>query len=251
MPGCGALRRGHRPSPGFVDEDAGGAVGCGYYKGHLSLCPYVVATATSGAAFTSEYLNIVGPGRCPHCQKLIEDSVRYTASLVSDTNGTIPYVIDCETPNWSDWPLDTISYVTEGAAAAFIHSPALRSSILAGFNATAEWLLATQNSEGFWGSSDKAADLQRSPRVATLLSLFAAASKTPTPRVSRALVRFVDFLAQHGNGKYGVETILNTSGFVGLALLDMIRFGSTFGTPNMMPRSSMHGGKTSAVEEED
>ena len=50
-PGCGAARRGALPAPasGFVNASVGGALGCGFYKGHLSSCPYVIATATTGA----------------------------------------------------------------------------------------------------------------------------------------------------------------------------------------------------------
>ena len=37
-----------------------GPIGCGYYLGHLSTCPYVIATGTTGVAFEAELLNIVG-----------------------------------------------------------------------------------------------------------------------------------------------------------------------------------------------
>ena len=108
------------------------------------------------------------------------------------------------------------------------------------FNVTAEWLLANQNEQGFWGTTQHAADLQRSPRVATLLTLRAqrlsrdtgaGQQGPPDSRLVTALVRYVRFLAAHGDGSYGVKDILNTSGFVGLALIDMLRFGATFGTP--------------------
>ena len=98
-----------------------------------------------------------------------------------------------------------------------------------------EWLLANQNSAGYWGSTAHAADLQRSPRVATLLSLWGAAAVTsgqnPDPRLGASLERYVRFLVANGNGAYGVLDILNTSGFVGLALIDMLKFGATFSIP--------------------
>ena len=245
--GCGAARRGAKPAPGFVNASAGGALGCGYYKGHLSECPYVIATATTGAAFAAELLNIEGgPTATPtgaRCAAMVGDAVRYMASLVSADNGTVPYVIDCEAADWASWPLDTLSYVTEGLVAAHLHgAAALRPLMDGAFNATAEWLLANQNQQGFWGSTAHAADLQRSPRVATLLTLraqpagpaaaaVAAATSTADPRLVAALVRYVRFLVASGDGEYGVKDILNTSGFVGLALIDMLRFGATFGTP--------------------
>eukprot|EP00937_MAST-01D_sp_MAST-1D-sp2_P002314 g2314.t1 len=241
-PGCGAARRGARPSPGFVNASAGGALGCGYYKGHLSGCPYVIATATTGAAFAGELLNIVGAGSPAgaRCASMVGDAVRYMASLVSAANGTIPYVIDCEGADWSSWPLDTLSYVTEGVVAAHLHGGAeLRPVIDGAFNATAEWLLANQNAAGYWGSFDHKPDMQRSPRVATLLALraqtqaaaAAAGGAAADPRLAAALARYVRYLVAQGDGSYGVKDLLNLSGFVGLALVDMLRFGATFGTP--------------------
>ena len=51
------------------------------------------------------------------------------------------------------------------------------------------------------------------------------------PRLVHALVKYVKFIVKSGDGKYGVKDILNTSGFVGLALLDLLKFGITFGRP--------------------
>ena len=124
---------------------------------------------------------------------------------------------------------------------AYLHTPANRAAIIKATEPIVEWLLAHQNAEGFWGSTAHAADLQRSPRVATLLSLRAAALSTSStaplaerkgdPRLGAALAKYVKFLAAKGKGPYGVNDILNTSGFVGLALIDMLQFGATFGTP--------------------
>ena len=286
-PGCGAARRGALPAPasGFVNASAGGALGCGFYRGHLSSCPYVIATATTGAAFASELLNIVGRRSATGaaCAAMVRDALQYMSGLVSASNGTLPYVIDCAVPDWASWPLDTITYVTEGAAAAWLHGlgsggsggsggggssgggsgdggggdvPAPRdapavpvaATMDAIFNATAEWLLANQNAYGFWGSTAHAADLQRSPRVATMLSLQAAAAApaAPDPRIAAALEKYVAFLLAHGDGSYGVKDILNTSGFVALALIDILRFGATFGTPKPEPDSEEAAGEDGA-----
>ena len=57
-----------------------------------------------------------------------------------------------------------------------------------------------------------------------------AEKQTPDPRYLKALSAYVAFLVTTGTGgEYGVEDILNTSGFVGLALLEMLSFGVTFG----------------------
>ena len=72
-------------------------------QGHLSTCPYVIATGTTGAAFGSELLNIVGAGTetGAACAKMVGDAVGYMASLISPSNATIPYVIDCQPPDWA------------------------------------------------------------------------------------------------------------------------------------------------------
>ena len=46
-------------------------------------------------------------------------------------------------------------------------------------------------------------------------------------RLVAALESFVEFLAA-APASYGLEDILNTSGFVGLALLEMLSFAITF-----------------------
>ena len=57
--GCaGGLKGRGGPSPGWVLPS--GAVGCGYYKGHLSTKPYVIATGTTGGAFLAELANLTG-----------------------------------------------------------------------------------------------------------------------------------------------------------------------------------------------
>ena len=233
--GCGASWRGAAATTGFINASAGGSVGCGYYAGHLSTCPYVIATATTGAAYMSEYSNLVGstsPAAASKAVAVVEDAVKYMGSLVSPDNGTVPYQIDCQQPDWHNWPLDTISYVTEGVIGAALHVPRLRSAIINTFRPTAEWLVTSQGDDGAWGHSG--ADRQRSPRVSSLLALFIAdaleAKSTPDPRYLASLRRYVAFLVKEGaGGGYGLEDVLTTSGFVGLALLEMLDFGVTFG----------------------
>ena len=70
----------------------------------------------------------------------------------------------------------------------------------------------------------------RSPRVSSLLALYAVdAGERADPRITSALHKYVAFVAASGKGAYGVEDVLITSGFVGLALLEMLAFGVTFG----------------------
>lgn len=236
--GCGASSRGSAAATdGFINASAG-AIGCGYYQGHLSTCPYVVATGTTGAAFEAELASLTKaslPAVSEAAEETVADSVRYMATLISRDNGSIPYVIDCKQPTWDNWPYDTLTYVTEGLLGAFIHVPKLRAAIATSFSPTVDFLLRSQNADGSWaawGSPDQ----RRSPRVSSLIALFVAASldakRAPDPRLLASLERYVTFLSEKGVGpSYGVEDILNTSGFVGLALIELLGFGATWSPP--------------------
>ena len=67
-----------------------------------------------------------------------------------------------------------MTYATEGAVAAYLHLPDLRSFVLEAFRPAADSLLSSQNEDGSWGAAGSQ-DQQRSPRVATLLTLYAVA----------------------------------------------------------------------------
>jgi hypothetical protein len=233
--GCGTLSRGARASSGFINASSGGAIGCGYYLGHLSTCPYIIATATTGAAFYSEFASLLRntsqEAAATAAEEVVDGALTFMASLVSPLNGSLPYTIDCRTPDWHSWPLDVVSYVTEGVVAAWLHSPVRRAALISAFQPTVEWLLRTQNLDGSWGSAADLPDQQRSPRVTSLLVLHymaaQAAGAPPDPRLRASLVRYIAFLMSSGR-TYGLEDVLNTSGFTGLAILDMLMFGSTF-----------------------
>ena len=114
--------------------------------------------------------------------------------------------------------------------AAWLHLPRLRAAIVAAFQPTADWLLRTQNADGSWGSAGP--DQLRSPRVTSLLALLhvdaVAAGRAPDPRWAHALRRYVGFVKARGKGAYGVEQETRVTGFVGLALVDLVQFGATF-----------------------
>jgi hypothetical protein len=234
-PGCGASRRGAKPAlGGFVNASSGGAIGCGYYEGHLSTCPYIIATGTTGAAFEAELMALTreaDPVAAMASEKLVVESMAYMAAQVSAENGTLPYIIDCQPPTWTEWPLDTATYVIEGVVAGWLHVPSLRAGIPKRFLPTADWLLRTQNEDGSWGRPGP--DRQRSPRVTSLLALLHVAAvndgKVPDPRWAAALSRYVDFLSESGRAAQAIAGELRESGFAGLALLDLIHFGVTFG----------------------
>ena len=224
---------------GFVDK--AGAVGCGYYGkapvgiDHVSLDPYTIATGTTGAAFAAEYYDALAP----------TDPVRAGAASVAAgavswicntvmPNGQIPYILDGTTAPMTQWPLDTISYVTEGVIAfdMFLGKthPSVHAANAKCFGRTADWLVETQNADGSWGTLGTS-DQQRSPRVATLLSWYASlqADGGGNNKYAAAVQKYIAFLLDPANSaKYGVKDVPNTSGFVGIAVADMLKFGVSF-----------------------
>ena len=221
---------------GFVD--AAGAVGCGYYGGtpdHVSLDPYTIATATTGAAFAAEYYASLAPTNPDRAgaASVAAAAVSWICNTVL-ANGQIPYILDGKTAPMTQWPLDTISYVTEGVVAFDLFlgksHPSVHAAITACFGKTADWLVSTQNADGSWGTLGTG-DQQRSPRVATLLAWYAALQPDAASKhkYAASAQKYASFLLDPANSKkYGVKFVPNTSGFVGIAVADMLKYGVTF-----------------------
>eukprot|EP00041_Stephanoeca_diplocostata_P021366 m.496663 g.496663 ORF g.496663 m.496663 type:complete len:216 (-) comp21809_c0_seq38:691-1338(-) len=93
------------------------STGCGYYAHHLSLSPYTIATATTGAAFFSEYTAGVVSGEPDVCG----GSINWILNTINRSTGVIPYILD-NTSSTAQWPWDTASYVTEGLVAAVVRN---------------------------------------------------------------------------------------------------------------------------------
>eukprot|EP00041_Stephanoeca_diplocostata_P021373 m.496855 g.496855 ORF g.496855 m.496855 type:complete len:221 (-) comp21809_c0_seq55:801-1463(-) len=146
------------------------STGCGYYAHHLSLSPYTIATATTGAAFFSEYTAGVVSGEPDVCG----GSINWILNTINRSTGVIPYILD-NTSSTAQWPWDTASYVTEGLVAAVVRNCSVaqherwRMSMLPVLRRA----LAEQNAWGLWGVAGSA-DAMRAPRVGTLLSFYAA-----------------------------------------------------------------------------
>jgi hypothetical protein len=215
-----------------------GAIGCGYYNHRPSTDPYTIATGTTGAAFFSELYAITGQSQYI---ALVNGSIDYLARVVLPS-GEIPYILDGHNSTTVNpdrsvgvWPLDTIAYCTEGIAAAALHFPRSSRKVAAQFKSTVDYLLQTQRSEGYWGALGSG-DLQRSPRVLSLLSFWLNATTTheyvdlPT---TEAAARYVTFLVSHGvsadSDEYGVGLQTITSGMAGVAVADWLSFGASFG----------------------
>ena len=245
----------------FVNPN--GAIGCGYYHctnrtsdncaaipgpdnmACPSRSPYVIATGTTGAAFFAELFGLTGNKTYATVAK---NSVDFAASLVL-TNGEIPYVLDganCSIAGCIDiktgtnitgvvprggWPYDTISYVTEGVVALALNMPSEQPNLVKQWKPTVDFLLATQNADGYWGEG-RPSDLMRSPRVLTLLSWWLTAVETPTYKdkpTELAVARYLDFLRIEGIGLgYGVCHNTITTGMAGIAVADSIQLGVSY-----------------------
>ena len=218
---------GRRAAKGWVIAQGKdkGALGCGYYRGHLSLPPYTIATATTGGAFFSELFAITSK------QQYKDVAAGATRWLVGirKKDGEIRYILDGLPEDKWDWPLDTITYCTEAFVAADTHlrDSGLRTLLRKELKSTVQWLLARQNPDGSWGKL-RSADQQRSPRVVTLLTWYYRQVE-PDAKVAESIRSYCHFLLNPENSQaYGAKELVRTTGFIGLAVAEIVTPGSTF-----------------------
>jgi hypothetical protein len=200
-----------------------GALGCGYYRGKLSVDPYTIATATTGGALMSELYAITGK---TEYKEIATGAITWLLNSRKD-DGEIPYTLAGKTLN--SWPLDTMSYCTEAFIASdlLLKDKALRAAMHRDLGASVDWLVTGQNADGSWGKL-RSADQQRSPRAVTLLSWALRWMENKEP-VAEALQRYCAFLLKAENSKaYGVKELVRTTGFVGLAAADILKPDCTF-----------------------
>ena len=126
-------------------------------------------------------------------------------------------------------PLTTLTYCSEGLIGAHTHlgDAELKKEIAREVKPCVEWLLAAQNPDGSWGVA-QSADQQRSPGVVTLLVWYYRTVE-PDPRIHQAVCKYCQFLLRPANSKaYGVKQLVRTTGFVGLAVTELIQPGVAF-----------------------
>jgi len=202
-----------------------GALGCGYYGGRVSKEPYIIATATTGGAFFSELYDLTGDKRY---KQVAEDAVRWILKQRKD-DGEIPYILAGKDPAKWDWPLDTITYCTEAfiAADTYLDDAQLSSFIKKEVKPTVQWLLDKQNPDGSWGKM-RSQDQQRSPCCLNLLNWYYY-NVEPDPKIAESIRRYCRFLLDPEKSKlYGNKEFVITTGFVGLAVAEILEPGSTF-----------------------
>lgn len=219
--------KGRGGSPGWVirEGEHRGALGCGYYQGHVSRDPYTISTGTTGGAFFSEFYAI---SRRPEAREVAADAVRWLLKI-RKPDGEIPYILDGKFPYQETWPLDTMTYCAEAfvAACTLLDDAALRSEVAREIRPSVEWLLRTQNADGSWGAP-RSPDQQRSPGAVTLLAWYYRHANADA-RVAGAVRRYVKFLLDPGHSRaYGVKELVRTTGFVGLAAAEVLKPEVTF-----------------------
>lgn len=123
---------------------------------------------------------------CQNRECILTRSSRHRS--VTLDSGEIPYILDganCSTAECSGivpsvggpWPYDTMSYATEGIAAVALRFPDRRETLIRQWKPSVDFLLRTQNLDGYWGKLG-GSDLMRSPRCLTLLSWWLSAVET-------------------------------------------------------------------------
>lgn len=207
----------------IADGPDKGALGCGYYAGHLSVAPYTISTATTGGAFFSS-LYAIAPK--PEYKDVALGATKWLLKI-RKPDGEFPYILDGATEK--QWPLDTLTYCVEAFVAVDtqIKDREVRELLHRGLKPSVQWLLAGQNVDGSWGKL-RSADQQRSPRVLTLLTWYYR-NVEPDPKVAESVRRYCRFLLDPANSRaYGVKELVRTTGFVALAIQEVIAPGSTF-----------------------
>ena len=225
--GCAAdpQGQGRQASSGWVigEGPSAGALGCGYYRGHLSTEPYIIATGVNGGAFMSMLYSITGE---EHLLQTASDATRWILSRPLP-NGQLPYILDGAES--SSWPFNTTTYCTEGivATATHVDDAQLRADIIAGVEPVVEWLLESQNEDGSWGEA-QSADQQRSPECVVLLA-WVYRNANADARIADAIRKYCAFLLEPENSEaYGVRNLVRTTGFVGLTIAELLQPGSIY-----------------------
>jgi hypothetical protein len=204
-----------------------GALGCGYYRNELSTAPYTIATSNSGAAFFSALYALTGN---PDHKNIAANAVMW---LMKNriTTGEFPYILHNEERD--NWPLDTMSYVTEGLLFAYYHidDQELKDYLESNLNKSVQWLIIRQNKNGTWGKL-RSEDQQRSPAVVNLLNWYYQ-NVYENPYVLKSIQRNYRYYLNSKNAeRFGVFELPVATGFVGLAQAEILKTGITYRIEN-------------------
>jgi hypothetical protein len=212
-------------SPGWIIEQGAdqGAIGCGYYRGQLSLAPYTIATSVTGAAFFSLWYQLTGDAVYQ------EISEKATTWLLRNRrpDGEMPYILHDR--RHSEWPLDTMSYLSDGVIAVYLHSQnaEIKKEIVRSAQRSLQWILNRQTDQGIWGKM-RSEDQQRSQGILNLLVWYYS-EISPNARVLQAIRdNYGYFLQPEKAAAFGVKELPITTGFVGLGIAEVLQPGITY-----------------------
>eukprot|EP00946_MAST-07B_sp_MAST-7B-sp1_P003928 g3928.t1 len=214
-----------------ADSDAVGALGDGYYMHRINTKPYTISTATTGGAFFAELSALSSDrGAATEFAGIARAAAAWLLRNVQP-NGTIPYFID--PPTNIEHTYQCTSYSTEAILDVDLRGlgGGLDKNEMAAAGRMVDYLLSQQQPSGeLIGNEASFGEQQRSPRAASLLQWWHA--KTGDARAAAAVQKYVGFLngelAKGNKSAYGLNKFALVTGFVGLAVADLIEPWCTF-----------------------
>ena len=201
---------------------------------HLTLDPYTVSTMTTGGAVASMLFTFTADESAPvdasfsalNLRTVAVEAMHWLAAEVLP-NGTIPLVSKNQTRSATVNPTALLTYAAEAVIAAHMALPELRPFLSSSFERSVHFLVSSQLPNGSWPYSSKDERI-RAARAVTLLSWYNATTKGYIAKNAAAAVgRFAAMLRNRADA-YGVKQDVMLAGFVGLAVCDIVQFGSTF-----------------------
>ncbi len=219
--------RGRGGSSGWIIADGPdrGAIGAGYYRGQLSTAPYTISTSVTGAGFFSALFTLT---KEPQYMRIAEDAGRWLMQQ-REPDGYMPYVLHEEL--LESWPVNTMSYYSDGLVGLYRRSDnvQLKQEIAKTITRNIQWLLNRQREDGTWGSM-RSPDQQRSQGAIHLMILYYS-EISPEKLVLAGIEKNYQFFLNPRNvRRFGVMELPISTGFVGLALAEILEPGITYRT---------------------
>lgn len=200
-----------------------GAVGCGYYRNELSEYPYTISTAVTGAAFFSALYELTGN---IDYITIANNATRWLLKI-RQPNGEFPYILHNFTLD--QWPLDTMSYVTDGIVGVHMRTPdaSLKLDIERSVIFSLQWLFNMQNKSGTWGKL-RSEDQQRSQGLINLFVWYYHDKSADTRVRETVQENYRYFLNPKNAAAFGVNELPITTGFVGIGIAEVLEPGITY-----------------------
>lgn len=218
-----------------------GALGDGYYEKEINLTPYTISTATTGSCAFVEYDNIE---KQPALEAIAKDAVKWILSKV-EADGKIPYILTPTSDNGHTL-YQPITYSTESFIDIDLRFPDMHTELATTLKRTVDFMVRNQSADGSWGRWNStleeqmggpvlrfspSGDAQRSPRALSLLQWYYQ-RVSPDPAVAKAIRMYATFITTAANqAQYGIGAptwLTLPTGFVGLAVADLLQPWSTF-----------------------